>query len=129
MIKNFTMKMLGVGVAAVLGTVAATGTASATDWVRPLQAADGTWLGYAYSYGTHGAVGVCDSYADGHGVAVQYKRVYSSGPATVMDANGSDPDTCVVSSHDDTNPIAQIQLCLGAPSNGICNGWIDVPTD
>jgi hypothetical protein len=34
-----------------------------------------TEVAYAYSYGTNGAVGMCDTLADGHGVSVQYERV------------------------------------------------------
>jgi len=120
-IKRLKTKALLLIASVAAATLAATGTASAADVSLGLYRS-GQLVGYAYSYGTNGAVAVCDTRADDHGVSVQYERQRSDGPATVTNVNGAGQG-CVASSHDESNPIHKIRVCLGAPSNGICTDW------
>lgn len=126
------VRALFVGAAALLATVVATGTASASDWHWygleysdggvGIALADGSELASdAVSYGANGAVKVCDERGDGYGASVVYERVNSTGPATVW-AEGGAVD-CESSSNIESNPVYRFKLCRDVPGDDICSEW------
>jgi hypothetical protein len=122
MIRNRKAKLLAVGAAAVLGTVAATGTAHADTATASSYNTHGVLLSYATSYGDNGAVKVCDTLTDGYGASVEYVRVVTSGSATVW--NEDDDGGCVSSSNIVSNPVHAFRECVDIPGPDLCTDWV-----
>lgn len=131
------MKALVIGAAALLATVAATGTGNAStgdNWAvgtGPQEAVimygyyNGVQVNHARTYGAHGAIEVCDDSGDGYGASVEYMRVNTSGPATVWEEDGV--NHCASSSNIESNPIEWFRVCRDIPGPDICNpNWIHI---
>lgn len=104
--------------AAVLGALALSGPAQAADVSNVVRYGSHD-RAQAQSYGANGAVKVCDTYADGYGVAVRYYRrtgnlqwLYNTGKG-----NGQCSETIDIQS----NPISLFSACVIIESVPYCN--------
>ncbi|MGY6019736.1 hypothetical protein [Streptomyces spinosirectus] len=112
-----TGRALTVG-AALLGALALSGPAQAAD--RTSVVAYGAHIrAEARSYGANGAVKVCDRYADGYGVAVQYHRKVG-GPQRLADFKGTGRTRCSVTTDIQSNPIILFTACVIIDDVGYC---------
>jgi hypothetical protein len=94
--------------AALLGALALSGPAQAAN--RTSVVAYGASIrAEATSYGANGAVKVCDSHADGYGVAVHYYRKVG-GPQRLSDLRGN--GLCSETSDIQSNPIILFTACV-----------------
>ncbi|MFI6660016.1 hypothetical protein ACIBL8_31285 [Streptomyces sp. NPDC050523] len=110
--------------AALLGALALSGPAQAAN--RTSVVAYGAHIrANAVSYGANGAVKVCDAYADGYGVAVQYYRKVG-GPQRLSDFKGPGSDNCSVTSNIVSNPVILFTACVIIDNVDYCaSPWQD----
>ncbi|WP_037910815.1 hypothetical protein [Actinacidiphila yeochonensis] len=114
-----TKYTLAATAAALLGTLALSGTAQAATATATVYV-NGYESAQALSYGANGAVRVCDTHADGYGVRAYYYRA-SGSEAILYDSNGS--GSCTETTDVQSNPIVEIKACVVA-SSLLCSPWV-----
>jgi hypothetical protein len=104
--------------AAVLGALALSGPAQAAD--RTNVVAYGSSIrAEALSYGANGAVRICDTDADGYGVAVRYYR--RTGNLQWLYNTGKGNGQCSETTDIQSNPISLFSACVIIDSIPYCN--------
>ncbi|MEU6851542.1 hypothetical protein ABZ901_16650 [Actinacidiphila alni] len=112
------------GGAALVSALAFSAPAQAADVSNIVSYASHT-RAQAVSYGANGAVRICDTYADGYGVAVRYYRT-TGNLQWLRNNNGAGSSHCVETSDIPSNPIAVFSACVRIEGVDYCNTtWAD----